>query len=57
MKFLPLIFLLSGCAGDPLRRAPEDFPPAVQFNAPDGSYATRTGFVVKDGGVAYQFKF
>jgi hypothetical protein len=48
---------LSGCAGDPLRRTPEDFPPAVQFNAPDGTYATQSGFVVKDGGVAYEFKF
>jgi hypothetical protein len=57
MKFLPLILLLSGCASDPLRRPPEDFPSAVQFNAPEGYYPTRSGFVLKDGGVAYQFKF
>jgi hypothetical protein len=57
MKFLPLLLLLTGCTTDPLRRPPEDFPPAVQFNAQDGYYPTRTGFVLREGGVAHQFEF
>lgn len=56
MKLLLAILaaLLTGCTSDPLRRSPDEFPPAVELA---GDRVTRTGFILKNGGIAYQFDF
>jgi hypothetical protein len=49
--------LLTACATDPLRRHRDEFPPPVPKDAPDGAYPTRSGWIVKDGGVAWGWEF
>jgi hypothetical protein len=57
MKWMAVMFLLTGCAGDPLRRGKDEFPPPVPKGAVDGAYPTRSGFVVMRGGIAWVFEF
>jgi hypothetical protein len=53
-----VVFLGTGCvSGDRLRRGEHEFPPKVPKGAADGAYATRKGFVVMRGGVAWRFEF
>jgi hypothetical protein len=55
---LLLVLACAGCAGDDaLRRGAHEFPPRVPQDAEDGAYATRSGFVVMKGGVAWVFEF
>jgi hypothetical protein len=54
MKLIPLIFLLTACTADPLRRERDEFPPKAK---PGSDHITRHGFVFHNGGIAYRFEF
>jgi hypothetical protein len=49
--------LLVSCSADKFGRSSADFPPPVPKDAPDGTYPTRSGWIVKDGRVAWVFEF